>query len=970
MKTKIVKVNEVKIQSLIKKNFSEEFMKKIYDVYSNDYIGIVEKTIMFDEIFTKEFGNRKDYRRIGEGTNRFVCLLDNHIIKVAYNYLAFIDNMNELAQAKYKNKYLAQAFETNGIILVSEYVTVMDKEEFLENQYQIKKILDILAMEYSEKDDKKKFYILGDMGMSHKNYGNWGRRMNGDIVVLDYGYLYELSHQEWKEVAKCPVCGSSLEYTKDYSELECTREDCKSKVKYTTLRNTFGYANIIDNINDNLNNDRYIKFDKKGEVVVDVLERIEVEDEVKKEEFKMPEDILNKIDKAKDQFFLITEKIKEDKMNIDDYYEIKNTIKEEREEYDEMLYPFVLASIDMNYYNVDKYIKDFNKFADDRYNKLYKELKGEFDSQQEDEVEDEELPDCYDEMGEYTVRGYESELKIIDRCSDDDSRVIKTSLDDMFSSEFHNEWGNLFNAEDPALNEIEEDNEFTLDHIMGLLNINEKLVAEDKIEQQKEQEKQEELEKDYQIYTAEKELESAYKELEDALTSLITIKYKDMGCMYNSEEEYVTGDVYRTYLNGDFIDLDYSPRVNAKNILGGWKVNEFAFPLYRHLLIKFDYDMDQIETEFQAIYRVDEEVEAPEDLYDNITNRNLVVAQIMNRFEDDMKPARHSVIMNIGGELNNYYKALDNYYEVVKPEENDMEITDPDYYLKAAEESEHLTKLLREAKAELKDQLSDDGYRLDGLLDMYKIVYYYDLESIMSTTELNMLSIIQNANFENVLDIKEYILNEYYMQYDAILPDSEFDIFKYNGAIEKEEGCVSHPRLIRPRIKAKLVDKNSNIDTFKPEIFNKNNYKLISIEQRYDMLVNVDNPEEITEMNDIKLKLKKKNLFFTERKVSKYTVKKSKDNMRYGLTEKEISIIEEYENMLGTTVIKDVDHLVKKTIVELLDEKYNMCNDTKEFMYDLAKTDLSEAYANRLMKINILEMNGLTTRLDYLTHVE
>jgi hypothetical protein len=39
-------------------------------------------------------------------------------------------------------------------------------------------------------------------------------------------------------------------------------------------------------------------------------------------------------------------------------------------------------------------------------------------------------------------------------------------------------------------------------------------------------------------------------------------------------------------------------------------------------------------------------------------------------------------------------------------------------------------------------------------------------------------------------------------------------------------------------------------------------------------------------------------------------------------------------------------------------------------MYDLAKTDLSEAYANRLMKINILEMNGLTTRLDYLTHVE
>ena len=61
MKTKIVKVNEVKIESLIKKNFSEEFMRKVYDIYSNDYISIVEKTIRFDKLFTEEFGHRKDY---------------------------------------------------------------------------------------------------------------------------------------------------------------------------------------------------------------------------------------------------------------------------------------------------------------------------------------------------------------------------------------------------------------------------------------------------------------------------------------------------------------------------------------------------------------------------------------------------------------------------------------------------------------------------------------------------------------------------------------------------------------------------------------------------------------------------------------------------------------------------------------------------------------------------------------------
>jgi ssDNA-binding Zn-finger/Zn-ribbon topoisomerase 1 len=129
--------------------------------------------------------------------------------------------MNELAQSKHKSKYLAQAYETNGIILVSEYVTVMDKMEFLESQFYIKKILDVLAI-----DEKKRQYILGDMVMSEKNYGNWGRRMNGDIVVLDYGYLYELTNAEWKEVAKCPTCGSSLEYTKDYSELKCVKPEC------------------------------------------------------------------------------------------------------------------------------------------------------------------------------------------------------------------------------------------------------------------------------------------------------------------------------------------------------------------------------------------------------------------------------------------------------------------------------------------------------------------------------------------------------------------------------------------------------------------------------------------------------------------------------------------------------------------------------------------------------------------------
>jgi hypothetical protein len=845
----------------------------------------------------------------------------------------------------------------------------MDKMEFLENQLYIKRILDILAEDQSMDETKRRFYILGDMGMSDKNYGNWGRRMNGDIVVLDYGYLYQLTNEAWKEVARCPMCGSSLEYTKDYSELECTKTECRKKSKYTTLRNTQGYGSIIENIKENLIDDKYVKFNNKGEITVDVMDRIEIE-EKPKAVFVMPEEIECRINKAKEQFFLVTEQLRYSDLSLEDYYELKEEIMNSRDEYDEMLFPFVLASIELNTQNVEKYIKDFNKFAEARYEKLYKELKEEFDEENDNEEEVEDIPDCFDDFEGYSVKGYESELKIVDRYSDNgDSKVVSTTLDDLLGAEINDAFSFAVNAEDPSLDDMND--EFSLDHIMNLLNINAQLMneAEEKIAREKEQEEQEKLDADYKIYVAEKELEDAYKELEDALTSMIRLRYKEAGCLFD-DDEYTTGDVYRTYLNGDYIDLDYSPRVNAKNILGGWRVNEFAFPLYRHLLIKFDYDMDQIEQEYQAIYRIDDELEPPKDLYGTVENRNVVIGQIMNRFEDSMKPARPTLIMNIGNELNRYYKAMDEYYEVVKPAAVDVDINDSNYYLTVAEESEHTTKLLREAKAELKEELADKGYNLDGLMDEYKIVYYYDIESIMSNTELNVMNLVQEIDLRNVKNIKEHILNEYYKKYNSIITDSVFDIFKYNGAIEKEEGCLTHPRIVKPRIKAKLVDKDSTLDTFKPEIFNRTQYKVLSIEQRYDLVVNISNPEEITELHDIILNLNRRNVYYSERMVNKYNVKRTKDNMRYGLSEKEISLVEEFEDRLSIEVIRDVDKVVKRTIVDLMNEEYNMCEETKEFMYDLANSDLSEAYANRLMKINLLEINGKTTRLEYLTHVE
>ena len=959
MKTKLVKVEEVKIESLIKKNFSEEFMRKIYDIYSDDCMSIVEKTILFDKIFTEEFGHRKDYRRIGEGTNRFVCLLDNHIIKVAYNYLAYIDNMNELVQAKYKKKYLAQAFETNGIILVSEYVTVMDKEEFLENQNAIYMILKQLEEDKSLVEGKEKFYILGDMGMSNKNYGNWGKRMNGEIVVLDYGYLYQMNSTDWKEVSRCPICGSSLKYTDDFSELVCTKTECGSRVKYTTLRNSFGYANIIDNIKENINNDKYVKFDSKGEIIVDVMEKVEVEDE-NKVEFEMPEEIVNKINKARDKFFEIAEKAKEhDGLTMNKIYNIKDSIYEEEEEYDEMLLPYVIAALELDYHNADKYLKDFNKIADARYDMIYKELKDEFEAQEVEDVEDDE-PDYCDEFEGYTVRGYESNIKVVDNYAGDENKKV-TSLDLLLGDTVDDMFSN-FCMVDESINKIDDSEEYTLDHIFKLIEANEDLGQNDVVE--------EEQSKEDKIEEIEKALKEYYSKLEDALTKLITTRYELLGCKEDSEEDYVTGDVYRTYLNGDFIDLEYSPRVNARNILGGWEPEKFAFPLYRHMLKKFDYDMEMVDLEYEAVYKIEENVEVPTDLYSNIENRGIVVAQILNRFEDNCKPPRHLVISTLGKELTDYYETLDDYYDAVNTTKVEVGTNDPDYYLRTVENNESMSKLIREAKCELKDELLDNNIRLEDLMNEYKIGYYYDIESIMTRTELNILDIIKSADFRNVSDIKEHILNEYYMEYGSVLSDSVFDIFKYNGSIVKEEGCETHPRLIKPRLKAKLIRKDSNEDSYKPDMFNKIQYKIIKVEQRYEILINMNDVEEKSKVSEIKALLNRKDLYFTEGKISKYSVRKSKDNLRFGLTEKEIELVEAYEEMLGTETVKDEQRLFKKAIVEVLDRKYNFSNETREFMNDLYKHDLSEAYANRLFKINVLEMNGSKMRLDYLTQID
>lgn len=944
---KLVKVDEVKIESLIKKNFSEEFMRKIYDVYSDDYMSIVEKTKAFDKMFTEEFGNRKDYRRIGEGTNRFVCLLDNHIIKVAYNYLAYIDNMNELAQAKDKPKYLAHAYETNGIILVSEYVTVMDKMDFLDEQRNIKDILHVLKenkVPFSK--EKTLNYILGDMGTSEKNYGNWGKRMNGDIVVLDYGYLYEMNGVDWQEISKCPSCGSSLTYEDDFSELRC--DQCRVRVKYTTLRSNFGYEKIIENINKNLNKNKIVKFDENGVVVADVMETQEVIEEVK-EEFKLPEDIMNKLNTTSDKFLQIYDLISRyGELNINVKYNMKEKMFEERELYDEFLFPFIVGVLDVSQNNIERYSKDFDKIYEERYNELYINLKKE--SESEEPVFNEEVENFIDTINEEEEERHRKNLDRIDSYSDNSVNKAD-NLEDLLGSFVDTCFNNLiFADESKELNKMEDS--YELDYIMDVLN-KEKTMADMKREEKE--------------LSLDERMKIAFEKLEKELRNVIANHYTLIG-LSTDEEDYSVGDVYRTYINGDIMDYDYSPSVNARNILGGYKADEFAYPLYRHLLVRYDYDLDVVQEEYEAIYRKeDEELAPPKDMYSKLENRSMVIEQIMKKFNGAI-PAKNIFINQIGSELNDYFELLDEYYEEVKDDKVSLGYNDPEYYLMSVSKS--INSEIQEARRELKDDLSDQGYRLEGLLDDYRIVYDYDIEGIMNDKELEILDMIKNMKFNINDDIKNEILNKYYEEYGKLINDESFEVFKYNGSTIKDRGCLKSPRPIRSGIKARLVKKESNEDSYKPEMFERRKITTVNIEQRYEVRFNLKNPDEVGKFNDLRVEINRRNLRYTILEHYEYTFKNSMDNIRYLLTEREKDLLNKFNDMLGLSGLIDKEKAFAQGIVEVLERDNQMHKETKELFRNIAKTNLSEALSNRAFKINILQLSGSMTRIDYLNHIE
>lgn len=115
-----------------------------------------------------------------------------------------------------------KVYECNMLIVICEYVNVMDRSIYIENKEGIIELLTSLS----------EFYIFNDCGYNLKNYYNMGYRDNGDIVILDYGYMYPIKGNE--HVLSCPKCKALLKYNSTFTKFEC--HECKTP--YTIMEVT------------------------------------------------------------------------------------------------------------------------------------------------------------------------------------------------------------------------------------------------------------------------------------------------------------------------------------------------------------------------------------------------------------------------------------------------------------------------------------------------------------------------------------------------------------------------------------------------------------------------------------------------------------------------------------------------------------------------------------------------------------
>ena len=180
--------------------------------------------------------------QLGSGTNRYGLKLDGFVIKVATDHEGKVDNLKEFKMAKVLFPRVPRTYEVseNGLLLIAEYVQPF--ESFTEMMRYADRIREILA-------ELSAVYLIGDVGITNKNFGNWGIRVGTDeLVCLDFAYVYDVT----SDLFICRHChtNSMLVPNKDFTKLICPNKACQKETLFEDIRSMVSNEYHMEQIGD------------------------------------------------------------------------------------------------------------------------------------------------------------------------------------------------------------------------------------------------------------------------------------------------------------------------------------------------------------------------------------------------------------------------------------------------------------------------------------------------------------------------------------------------------------------------------------------------------------------------------------------------------------------------------------------------------------------------------------------------
>ena len=215
-------------KNLIREIFSDEMIRTLF--YHCLRVDIPDNNDKAEMI--KMLLDPNEFDELGTGTNRIAFLHNGLVCKIALDRRGMVDNLTEFKRSSELPMYLAKCYETNMVINLCEYVSVLDQSQFIVNEEAIKEIL----------KDISKSYLFDDVGYTLKNSYNWGFRESKEypgefeLVILDYGYLYPLIGQNVKELYRCPKCNASLTWDINFTKFKCRGNGCNYQIDPTSIR--------------------------------------------------------------------------------------------------------------------------------------------------------------------------------------------------------------------------------------------------------------------------------------------------------------------------------------------------------------------------------------------------------------------------------------------------------------------------------------------------------------------------------------------------------------------------------------------------------------------------------------------------------------------------------------------------------------------------------------------------------------